>query len=322
MRFRRHLFTLLCNSVNFRAFYRRETEVLFQAGTLYLDGRACRLCIEVTDPAKHAALATFSGAFLVYCDLTRAGSTKKSIVAVITDGDADNILAGRNGVFYDRRGLDWDATVTKVVSNPISIREAFWSPYKKLVRMIEEQFARRAQAADTTVTARLGDTATQVVSTVPAKTSLPSRPEKIDLGTIALIGTAIGGISALIGGLLQALFGLGWWLPVGLAGILLLISGPSMFLAALKLRRRNLGPILDANGWAINTQARLNIRMGTALTELAVPPLNAIVPVKDPFADKKRTRMFFWVALLAAFVFLLLYRSGRLGGWLPFFVRS
>ena len=50
--------------------------------------------------------------------------------------------------------------------------------------------------------------------------------------------------------------------------ILLMISGPSMLLAWLKLRRRNLGPILDANGWAINGRARINVAFGAAMTEL------------------------------------------------------
>ena len=66
----------------------------------------------------------------------------------LTNGDADSLFATRNGVFYDREGKDWDATVTKVVSNPISVRAAFWSPYKKLVKTIEDTVAKRAQASE------------------------------------------------------------------------------------------------------------------------------------------------------------------------------
>ena len=40
------------------------------------------------------------------------------------------------------------ATVTKIVDNPISIRQAFFSPYKRFIRGIEEQVAKRAAAAD------------------------------------------------------------------------------------------------------------------------------------------------------------------------------
>ena len=58
-----------------------------------------------------------------------------------------------------------------------------------------------------------------------------------------------------------------WQMPLAIAGVLLLISGPSMLLAAFKLSRRNLAPLLDANGWAINTRARINIPFGTSLTD-------------------------------------------------------
>jgi hypothetical protein len=64
-------------------------------------------------------------------------------------------MVGRNGLFYDRKGRDWDATITKIIDNPISIRQAFWAPYKKLVRMIEEMAAKRAAAADAAADAKL-----------------------------------------------------------------------------------------------------------------------------------------------------------------------
>ena len=94
-------------------------------------------------------------------------------------------------------------------------------------------------------------------------------------------------MSALVAGFLQTLFGLGWFLPVGIAGILLLISGPSMILASLKLRKRNLGPILDANGWAIYTRARINIPFGATLTTTATLPAGTLPPLADPFKEKK-----------------------------------
>jgi len=46
---------------------------------------------------------------------------------------------------------------------------------------------------------------------------------------------------------------------VGALGLLLAISGPSMLIAWLKLRQRNVGPILDANGWSVNALAKINI---------------------------------------------------------------
>lgn len=313
--FQRDLVKLLNNSVSFAEFYGRRGSI-FQAGSLFLDARACHLCIEVVDAGKHAALAGLSGAYLAYCDVTRSGGAKKTIVAVFTDGDSDNLMVGRNGVFYNRKGLDWDATITKVVANPISVREAFWSPYKKFVRMIEEQIAKRAAAADAESQAKVSSAATAVAQADKAKADPKAPPQKLDLGTIALIGTAIGGISAMVGALLDKLLGLGPWLPLGVLGLVFLISGPAMLLAYMKLRQRNLAPILDANGWAINTKAKMNVPFGSALTHLARLPANAERSLDDPYAEKPNP----WKArltLLAIVVLGYCWFIGKLDSYLP-----
>jgi hypothetical protein len=306
-RFHRDLHMVISNFINFSEFYGTDPAI-FQAGTLYVDGRACHLCIDVLDAAKHAQLAGLSAAFLMYCDLQRANGEKRSIVAVVTGGDSGNLGVGRNGVFYDREGKDWRATVTRMVSNPISIWEAFWLPYRKFVRMIEEQIARRAQAAEAASMAKMGNVATSVSSAgqdADIKAVTPD-PPKIELGTIALIGTAIGGMSALVAGFLQALFGLGFWLPLGVLGVILLISGPSMLLAAIKLKQRNLGPILDANGWAVNVRARMNPAFGASLTELAKLPPGSDRVLVDPYPSKYRPwKILFFVSIaVLALVYL------------------
>ncbi len=310
VRFQRDMYLVLTNFVNLVEFY-GPSPAVFQAGTLYLDGRACRLCIDVTDPARHAQLAGLSGAFLAYCDLQRVDGQQRTIVAVVTDGDSANLGVGRNGIFYDREGRDWRATVTRMVTSPISVREAFWLPYRRFVRMIEDQMTKRAEAAEAASMARMGDAATAVSTADQARPAgTPATPPKIELGTIALIGTAIGGMSALVAGFLQALFGLGFWIPIGLLGVILLISGPSMLLAAIKLKQRNLGPILDANGWAVNVRARMNPAFGASLTDLARLPPGAERNLGDPYAGRMRP----WrvVVLLIVLVLLIWFWWSRI----------
>ncbi len=337
VRFQRDFGRILRNFVNFSDFYNKKDGV-FQAGTLYLDGRALHLCVPVADAAKHAALATASDSCLLYCDISREGE-KKQIAAALTNGDADNVFVGRNGIFYDRAGKDWDATVAKVISNPISVREAFWAPYKKLFKAIEDTVTKRAQAADEAANAKMAeagkaiahtDTAARAAGTAAATpaaaaaapaaaTPLPAK--KIDLGTVAAIGVAIGGIGTLVGALLGTMFGLGKWLPLGIIALLLMISGPSMLLAWLKLRRRNLGPILDANGWAINSRARINVSFGAAMTELAAIPPGSKRSLHDPFADKSppwRLYTFLIVLVILAGTWYV----GRLDRYLPVSMRS
>lgn len=323
LRIQRDFGRVVRNFVNFSDFYSKR-DGAFQAGTLYLDGRAFRLAVPVADAGKHGALASMSSSYLAYCDITRGGE-KKAIAVAVTNGDADNIFVGRNGVFYDRKGADWDATVTKIVSNPISIREAFWAPYKKLVRLVEEQVGKRASDADAKSQAKIDTAATQVATLdqKPAAPDAPATPPKkgLDVGIIAVISLAIGAIVGALGALLGRLVGMGMWMPLGILGLVLAISGPSMILAYMKLRQRNLGPILDANGWAVNTRARVNVAFGAALTDLAALPKGASRSLDDPFADKGRP----WK--LYIFLFLLVvtaasWYAGKLDKYIPEQVKS
>src|SRR5208283_1875044 len=144
--------------------------------------RACHLCLRVEDASRHAAMAGLAGAYLAYCDCTRKGTGEKlGIVAIFSQGEDENLMVGRNGIFYDRKGRDYDATITKILANPISLREAFWAPYRKLSRLIEEQVTKRASTAETAVNTQLAATAGGAAPTKP----------KFDPSVIALISVAL-----------------------------------------------------------------------------------------------------------------------------------
>ncbi len=290
--YRRDFVTLLRNFVSFEDFYDAKKSAVFQCGTLYIDGRSCDLCFRVTDAAKHATMSPLSQCYLLYCDCVQpATGEKMAIAALMSAGSSDNILVGRNGLFYDRDGRDWDATITKIVENPISIREAFWSPYKKLLRMIQERIAKTAAAAEGKVSDKMSSAVENPKDAAEAAKTTASTaataPKKTDVGTIAALSVAFTGIATVVGGLLQAFFGLGWWIPVGIIGIILAISFPSMFIAWLKLRQRNIAPVLDASGWAVNGNVRVNIPLGASLTHVAKRPAGSKLDAFDPFSQKK-----------------------------------
>jgi hypothetical protein len=228
-----------------------------------------------------------------------------TVACAFTAGDSDNLMVGRNGVFYDRRGRDWDATITKIVDNPISIRQAFWSPYKRVARWIQEQIAKRAAVADAAATTRLQGAATAIDSAVTAPGApLPAPPpaKKMDIGVVAALGVAVGALTTAATFMLNWLAIVRWYLlPVYVIAVMLLISAPSMILAALKLRQRNLGPILDANGWAVNAKAKINIPFGGSLTHMPKLPPGAQLDTVDPFAEshKGRNRTIAVVVILA-----------------------
>lgn len=318
VRYCRYLKDLCENFVNFKQFYTSGEKAIFQAGTLYIDQRSCELTLYVDDAAKAAPMVSMAGTYLLYCDITRrATGEKKQIVAAVTNGDSDNLMVGRNGIFYDRAGRDWDATITKIVDNPISLRQAFWSPYKKLVRLIEEQVAKRAAAADAAASQRLETTAETVATVDKAK---PEQARKIDVGTVAALGVAFGALAtatAAIAGYASGLMSLPFWqLCIAIAVLVLIVSGPSVLIAWLKLRKRNLGPILDANGWAVNARARLNVPFGESLTGIAKLPRGARIVTRDRFGQRPAA----WPRLVAflivlGFIYSLLNDYGLIRRW-------
>ncbi len=285
---KRDFLHVLGNFVNLDEFYIRK-QGMFMAGRLFLDARELELCLDVRNAAAHTTMAGLSSIYLIYCDLTRKDGGKKSIVAALTAGDADNIFVGRNGIYYDASGADWDAVITKVVVQPISIREAFFSPYKLLIRTIEDLAMKRAAAAEAANMDKMKGAAQATVNG-PKPDVKPEQAlaKKMDVGTVAAIGVALGSVGAMVTGILGIFFGMGVWMPVGVAAIFLLISGPSMILAYMKLRKRNIGPLLNAEGWAVNSRLKINVPFGVTLSHLATLPLGTIKVSKDPFAEKRR----------------------------------
>lgn len=298
LRYRRDLRVLLANFVNFFDFYSKDNNAVFQAGTLYLDSRATELCVRVDAPSP---LAAMSKVFIAYCTCTRQGAAPMTIAACFTQGDSDFLFVGRRGVFYDRAGKDWDAVITSIVDNPISIAQAFWSPYKKFIRMVEEQIAKRAAAADAEASGKLASAAEKTANADKVKAA--EAPKKFDLAMVTGIGVAIGAIGGFLATIFAKLVELSiWQLPLVVLVVMLAISTPAMIIAWLKLRQRNLGPILEANGWAVNGRVMINIPFGTALTEKAVLPAGAKRSLTDPYQDDSAKK----VARRSLLVFVLL----------------
>ena len=296
--------TLLRNFVSFQDFYAKRVKVLlgrgaddespwaiFQAGTLVIDQRACNLCLKVSDMAKHNTQASDSGMFLIYCNCKHHATGKTmQIVAAMTVGDIRNLKVGKNALFYDRQGQDWEAEVVKIIDNPISIGQAFWSPYRKLGEWVSGLITKSAAEKEKKSFADL----TTKLQTTPATTpDKPAQPASFDIakfaGIFAAIGMAVGYIGSFLTDLATGVKSIAltaWWaLPVAIISLLLVISGPSMVLAWMKLRKRNLAPLLNANGWAINADAIVNVLFGNTLTERAQYP---IMKLKDPHAKIKK----------------------------------
>ncbi len=310
----RDFYRLLRNFVTFNDFYNKDKRVsaIFQSGRLIIDQRECRFCMKVTDMAKHNASAAASGMFLVYCDCTtKTSPAKLNIVAAVTVGEIGDLVAGKNAVYYDNAGVEWDAVITKVVDNPISVAQAFWSPYRRMAKAVEDLINKNAAAKDAKImadaTAKINAAPTAVPATADPKAA-PAPPFDIAkfAGIFAAIGMALGMIGSALVSIFKGLNALPWWkLILVFVAIMLVISGPAMVLAWLKLRRRNIAPLLNANGWAVNASSKISIPFGETLTDVArYPRMN----LKDPYKKDLATWQKLLISILClAVVFVALW---------------
>lgn len=302
----RDFYRLLRNFVTLSDFYKKDKKVsaIFQSGRLIIDQRECRFCMKVADMAKHNATAASSGMFLVYCDCTtKSKPGKLPIVAAVTVGEIGDLIVGKNAVYYDNAGIEWDAVITKVVDNPISVAQAFWSPYRRMAKAVENLISKSASDKD----AKMMSNATAKINAAPASVpadaaAKPAAAQPFDIGKFAgifaALGMAVGLIGTALASLAKGIFALKWWqLILAFVGIMLVISGPAMVLAWLKLRRRNIAPLLNANGWAVNAASKISIPFGETLTDSAKFPK---MKLKDPYAKAGLATWKKWVISLSA----------------------
>ena len=233
-------------------------------------------------------MAGLAGAYLAYCDCTRKATEREDADrgrvhrrrSRQPDGRPQRHLLrppgprlGRDD-HQDRRQPDQRAP--GVLGAVQEVRAAARGAGRQARRRRRRRGARRCCA-------RRGhrDGATSATPSRP-------RPKKIDVGTVAALGVAVGAIGTFITALIGYATGSSswgrspWWARS--SALMLLISLPSVVLAYLKLRKRNLGPILDANGWAVNARAKINMPFGATLTAWRAAPRLA-ARFDDRYAD-------------------------------------
>lgn len=315
----RDFYRLLRNFVTFNDFYAKDADVkaIFQSGRLIVDQRECAFCMNVQDMAKHNANAASSGMYLMYCDCTtKTKPGKLQIVAALTVGEIGNLFVGKNAIYYDNSGLEWDAVITKIIDNPISVAQAFWSPYRRMATTVENLIGKKAAEKDAKMmnqaNAKINAAPAAVATPAPAADgaapAAPAAKPPFDIAKFAGIFAAIGMALGMIGSALVALFSglakLQWWqLILVFVCIMLLISGPAMILAWLKLRRRNIAPLLNANGWAVNAASKISIPFGETLTDTAKFPK---MKLKDPYAKSMAP----WKKFVITFACIVIVAAG------------
>ncbi len=262
LRYKLYLLELLQNFVNMKKLYTKGEMAIFQTGTLRIDSKEMVLCFHVDNVTAHSALVEKSNCCVIYLALKRPGEGKeRNICAVVTAGTIAGLYVGRNGVFQDRDGLDWEATVTKVVESQVSLCEAFWAPWRKV-----------GDGIAGAVKKFLGDKQAKALGDVTAATAQAPQQSQSGNGaalasSVAAIGIGIGMVGAAFASIMAAISSMpAWKIAAGVLAIVALVSIPSVILCYFKLRRRDLGAILNACGWAINRPMRMSMSLARSFT--------------------------------------------------------
>jgi len=319
--YQRWLLEFCRNFVEMSRLFDLERPALFQEGTLVIDGRKVRLCLEITDVAAHKKIATGSLIFLAYVELTRRDGEgqdlKRQLVAGVTAGVQGGIGVGKRGVFYDREDLEWDALVTDVVANPISLWEAMIAPFVRLRKRIEDRLetalgergsgleADLAQKAEVEVPVEppgeLTDEIAEAAQDAQRRGGLQNLLIGGSVAFAALASSAAFVVDVMSRISVFELFG-----AVGTLVLSLLII--SALSAWLRLRKRDLSTFLEAAGFALNGRMHLDRSLaGTFTRRPGLPP-----GVRVGGGSTLRTGL-----MLCAILLLAMSVAGLLGSALP-----
>jgi len=306
--FVRWLVELVNNFVNFSAIYRPTETALVEMGSLVIDGRRLDFCIKVNDRAAHKAVATESLIFLVYAKITEkhGGGETFEVVAPVTGGEKGRLRAGKRGIFYNRKGKEFDSEIVEIIENPISVREAMYSPFRRAAKFIGEKFegwvnsaaegqqqalATKSEEAAVAAQQTANSAITQArrppgAAATPAAAPTAEQKEGININSLVIGGgMALAGLGAVLAGLVGILTSLSGW--VAILGMVAAVMALSAFTAWLKLRRRNVSVLLEANGWAVNVHTNVTARIAKVFAYTPDLPKGATMDLTDalPEAD-------------------------------------
>jgi len=272
--------------------YHRQPSALFEQGTLVIGGRRFGLSLPVHEADRHASIAAGSGIFLLYvrCRRVDGDTAREFTVAVpVTGGSDRDYYPHRPGLFIDERGDHFDATVERVLDQPISIFQAIWRPFRRLGGFVTEQVEKWSRGSERRFDEHLA--ATAGVAEQPAPESRPPVSGLLMGGGVAI--AALGSGLAIVVNQLGGMSGLELLVGFGIA--LALVIAPTALLAWLKLRRRNLAVLLEAGGWAVNDPLRLSYRLRRLITrEPSLPKGSRLEPGDRLLAELREAGVGAW----------------------------
>ena len=273
-----HILVLANNFVSFPYLYSPDSRALFEMGSVVMDGRCLSFAVKVENVAEHSKMAKLSNLFVVYLEVTGAAKEKFQVAVPVTSGTKGNLGVGKRGVFFDIQGKEYDARITQVIANPVSLREALALPFVRLWSILEgriETWSTSAQKGLQTEFGKAVPPTPGAAAPPPPKAPVPGQPRTPNSAFVGLcfvtaaLGSAFAFITKTFAGMNRQHVMLGLSAAVGLVVL------PIALVAYLKLRRQDLSSLLEGGGWAINARMRLNRRQRRQFTTAYVFPAGA-----------------------------------------------
>ncbi|QRK13406.1 kinesin [Archangium violaceum] len=290
--YQRWLLTFANNFISMPDLYQTKRRALMEKGTLILGGRRYRLSVLVTNRAAHSALTSQGTTCTLYVQVaSKDGGESYEVAVPATRGRSGGLAVGKRGVFYDVEGREFDAVVTQVVRQPVSLWEAMTMPFERIGQFISKKIEGMAAAGEKTLDASLekgyahGSTVAATAATAPA-TPAPAAPAASPAagpgGFIAATGIAFAAVGSSLAFIVTQVKSLTLF-DVLSASIIVaaLVMLPSGLLGWLKLRKRNLALLLEGSGWALNDRLMLTSDLAALITRRPRLPKNATVDRTD-----------------------------------------
>lgn len=284
--FQGHLLDICNNIVSCPDLYCADQRALFEEGTLIMDGRRFNLAVMVPDRKEHIAISNQNSMFVLYAHIEHKPTGQSLDIAVpVTSGTQGNLAIGKRGIFQHTNGTEWTARVIDIVDRPVSLREAAAAPFIRLGAVltgkIEAITASAEKDLDKTGAATLGPLPGHAPASPPPAGGGSSLAR--NGGLIAGGGIALAALGSSFAFITKTLADLHWWQVIsGLLAAILAVLIPSLIMAALRLRKRDLSCILEGSGWAINSRMRLTRSQRMTFTSSPGRPDNSLIE-QHPF---------------------------------------
>ncbi|MDP6439576.1 MAG: hypothetical protein QGH74_08085, partial [Candidatus Brocadiia bacterium] len=203
--YQQHLMELVNNFVSFPRLYAADRRALFETGSAVIDGRRFTFAVRVENRAAHSAIAKTSDIFILYLDVTaKVGGEKFCVAVPATWGTKGNLAVGKQGVFFDIDGKEYDAKVVQMIENPICLDEALVAPFVRLWGFVTNKVEGLYTAAEKKLQARLEKAGTalgrQPAAPQPGAAGSPASMLLSVSVAIAALGSAFAFITKTLSG--------------------------------------------------------------------------------------------------------------------------